>query len=253
MAYIELNALSVCLSGTFESCIFMPESRDLQRGKAFPVIWYIPEDGDSPYGILKYANLLEQLAVQKKYFIIASAVSHSLCTDMVWGTKNETFLSKECVEIFRFLYPLSSKPEENIIMGIGTGAYGACKLALHHPDMFGTGIAIEGELDLAAQCESLQKGQQEKEVRFPFQSRASLEAIFGDLGAVAGSRNDLFVAAKESAGKLRLLCGKDSPVYRENTRLAELNPNIKTVISEDSEDEKTLVEKLLMQFCKNVP
>ena len=225
MAYIELNALSVCLSGTFESCIFMPESRDLQRGKAFPVIWYIPEDGDSPYGILKYANLLEQLAVQKKYFIIASAVSHSLCTDMVWGTKNETFLSKECVEIFRFLYPLSSKPEENIIMGIGTGAYG----------------------------ESLQKGQQEKEVRFPFQSRASLEAIFGDLGAVAGSRNDLFVAAKESAGKLRLLCGKDSPVYRENTRLAELNPNIKTVISEDSEDEKTLVEKLLMQFCKNVP
>lgn len=253
MAYIELNALSVCLSGSFEACIFMPEPGDLQQRDAFPVIWYIPEDGDSPYGILKYANLLEKLAVEKKYFVIAPAVSHSLCTDMVWGTKNETFLSRECVEIFRFLYPLSDKPEENMVMGIGTGAYGACKLALRHPDVFGIGTAIEGELDLAAKCESFKKGFHETKEGFPFQSRASLEAIFGDLDSVAGSGNDLFVAAKESTGRLKLLCGIDSPVYQENARLTKLNPNINLVAAEDIEDERYLVERLLSRFCDNIP
>ena len=252
MAYIELNALSVCLSGTFEACIFAPEPRDLQQGEAFPVLWYIPEDGDSPYGILKYANFLEKLAVEKKRFVIAPAVSHALCTDMVWGTKNETFLSKECVEIFRFLYPLSSKPEENTVMGIGTGAYGACKLALHYPDVFGAGIAIEGELDLAAKCESLRKGCEEGKESFPFQSRASLEAIFGDLSAVAGSRNDLFAAAGQSAGKLYLLCGEASPVYRENARLAAVSKNISLDVTQDDGDGRCPVERQLERLCKNI-
>ncbi len=35
---------------------------------------------------------------------------------MAFGTKNEEFLVEECPEIFRFLYPVSEKKEDNYIL-----------------------------------------------------------------------------------------------------------------------------------------
>ncbi len=239
MAYIEVNALSVCLSGTFEACIFAPEPKALQEGNSFPVVWYIHEDGDSPYGLLRHTDILEKLAVEERLFVIAPAAGHSLCTDMAWGTKNETFLSGECVEIFRFLYPLSRDPQKNTVVGIGTGAYGACKLALNHPEVFGRGVAIEGRLDPV-------KGE------FPCQSRASLEAVFGDPEAVAGSRNDLFWSAGESGGNLTLLCGRNSDAYPENERLARMSPRIVLRTAEERDDERSFVERQLEALAERL-
>ena len=85
---------------------------------------------------MRHAALMEKIAEEKKMFVIAPMISHSLATNMAFGTKNEEFLVEECPEIFRFLYPVSEKKEDNYIFGIHTGAYGAVKLAMKHPDVY---------------------------------------------------------------------------------------------------------------------
>ncbi len=47
-------------------------------------------------------------------FVIAPMISHSLATNMAFGTKNEEFLVEECPEIFRF-YIQSVKRKKTII------------------------------------------------------------------------------------------------------------------------------------------
>lgn len=223
MAHIELNALSVCLSGTFDAHIFSPEPQQLQERKDFPVIWFIHEDGSSPFTLLRYTDILERMAVERGIFVIAPTVGHSLCTDMVWGTQNEKFLGEECIKIFRFLYPLSTKKENNVVLGIKSGGYGALKLAVDYAETFGTGISIEGELDIAGKCLA-----PESDSGFSYQTKASLEAIFGNLTQVPGSRHDLYALVKKPGTKLRLLCSTTGKMYSDNLRMVNMVPGIET-------------------------
>ena len=140
MAHIEVNAMSVKLSSTFEAEIFFP-GMILEGEKKYPVIWFVHPDGTGPVELEKYTEVLERFAEAHKVFIIAPDISHSLCTDMVWGTYNEQFIAEECPRIFQFMYPLSTKKEDNYLLGIGSGAYGAIKVATQHNNRFGTVIS----------------------------------------------------------------------------------------------------------------
>lgn len=247
MAHIEVNALSVHLSGTFDAHIFAPEPAVLQKKNSFPVLWMIHEDGNSPFELLRYTDILEKAATEKELFIIAPAVSHSLCTDMVWGTKNETFLGQECVGIFRFLYPLSTKREENIIFGIGSGGYGALKLAMHYPQIFGKGVSIDAELDIVRRC----MAPKDRNAGFAFQSKASLEAIFGDLQKVAGGDHDLYALAEKNKTKLKLLCSTESKTYEDHVRFKKLSTGLETDFQDYGSGQEA-VRRMLEQFVKEV-
>ena len=107
MAHIEIHALSVKLAGTFEAHVFFPEQEVEKAEEKFPVLWMIHEDGTGTFDLMRHAALMEKIAEEKKMFVIAPMISHSLATNMAFGTKNEEFLVEECPEIFRFLYPVS--------------------------------------------------------------------------------------------------------------------------------------------------
>jgi S-formylglutathione hydrolase FrmB len=218
VAHIELNALCVNLAGTFGAHIYLPELGKLGK-KQYPVLWFIHDDGGSDADLLRFP-VLEEYAMKHEVFVIAPTVSHSLATDMAYGTENETFLADECPRLFQFLYPLSKKKEDNILFGVGTGAYGAVKLALKHQDTFGGCISISGKLDIAAVCEAAANNKQ----IWPHQSVESLKAIFGDLNKVRSSQNDIFaITKKESELFLYLTCGEQEEAYQENLRLADIH------------------------------
>ena len=218
MAHIELNALSKNLAGTFGAHIYLPELEKLGN-KQYPVLWFIHDDGGCEADLLRF-SVLEEFAKKHSIFVIAPTVSHSLATDMAFGTENETFLADECPRLFQFLYPLSKRKEDNILFSIGTGAYGAVKLALKHPDTFGGCISISGKLDIAAVCEAAADNKK----LWPYQSIESLKAVFGDLSKVRSSQNDIFAIAKTvSEPFLYLTCGEQEEAYQENLRLAEID------------------------------
>lgn len=227
MAHIEVNAMSVKLFSTFEAEVFFP-GPDLEAGKKYPAVWFIHPDGTGPVELERYTDLLDGYAEKKKIFIIAPDISHSLCTDMAWGTWNEQFIARECPGIFRFMYPLSGAPEDNYLLGIGSGAYGAAKVASHNRELFRTAILVNGELDVAAKCRMPEDGE-----RFSCQTADSLDALFGDRKTVEGGREDLYAESCGIPVKTILACSRQSPWYPDNQRYAEKNTGAEVLFTDD--------------------
>ena len=167
-------------------------------------------------------------------------ISHSLATNMAFGTKNEEFLVEECPEIFRFLYPVSEKKEDNYIFGIHTGAYGAVKLAMKHPDVYAGCFAVNGELDIAGRC----KDSKNREAGFRHQSEESLKAVFGDLDRVSGGQEDIYHLAGNAQIRIELFCSTKLDRYKDNKRLEEADTFV-TLTGVDKTEDFQQIEEMI--------
>lgn len=240
MAHIEIHALSVKLAGTFEAHVFFPEQEVEKAEEKFPVLWMIHEDGTGTFDLMRHAALMEKIAEEKKMFVIAPMISHSLATNMAFGTKNEEFLVEECPEIFRLLYPVSEKKEDNYIFGIHTGAYGAVKLAMKHPDVYAGCFAVNGELDIAGRC----KDSKNREAGFRHQSEESLKAVFGDLDRVSGGQEDIYHLAGNAKIRIELFCSTKLDRYKDNKRLEEADTFV-TLTGVDKTEDFQQIEEMI--------
>lgn len=221
MAQIEMNALSVITCGSFSARIFLPEMNklaldDAGHVKKYPVLWLLHDEGGAALDWL--STPAERLAAKYGIFIIAPDQHHAMCTNMDYGPRYEKFMATELPGICRNNLPISSDPKDNWVGGVGTGGYGAVKMALKHPDVFSKAVSIHGILDMEALCKKAQNG----EDTGTYQNLASLEAVFGDLNKFAGSENDLY-ALSESKAKANFLFinEKECPRIAEAQRLCE--------------------------------
>ncbi len=222
MAQIEINALSVITCGSFSARVFLPEMDrlaldDEAHQKKYPVLWLLHTEGGAAIDWL--ATPAERCAAQYGIFIIAPDQHHSLCTDMRFGPRYEHFMNTELPGICRNNLPLSADPACNWIGGVGTGAYGAVKMALKHPETFSKAVSLNGVLDLETVCKKAAAGGETG----IFHNKASLEAVFGELAAFHGSENDLYALARApQQGKFCFFWEKGADAAEENRRLAAL-------------------------------
>lgn len=237
MAQIEINALSTILCGSFSARVFLPEMNllalnDKDHQKKYPVLWLLHTEGGAALDWL--ATPAERCAAQYGLFIIAPDQHHALGTTMEFGPRYEQFISAELPGICRNTLPVSDDPALNWVGGVGTGAYGAVKAALKYPETFSKAVALNGVLDLDAICQKAAAGQETG----IFHTKASLEAVFGDLDAFPGSKNDLYALAQHSApNPVFLVWEKASGLEKENRRLASLlGTGAKTLELEHSAD-----------------
>jgi S-formylglutathione hydrolase FrmB len=205
MAHIEFNALSVYLGGTFSSQIYLPEMDKLaldddKHETRYPVLWLIHSEGGASCD-WNYTRA-EACAVEHGIFIIASDIGHSLCTDMDYGPEYEKFLYEELPGICRNTFPISADPGLNWIGGVGTGAYGAAKLALGHPGVYSRCFLLDGVLDMAEVCDKAASGSQPGYCH----TASSLEAVFGKLELFRSSRHDIFELAKTARSGEYYVC-----------------------------------------------
>ncbi len=222
MAQIEMNALSVITCGSFSARIFLPEMNklaldDQAHEKKYPVLWLLHDEGGAALDWL--STPAERLAAQYGIFIIAPDQHHAMCTDMAYGPRYEHFMATELPAICRNNLPISADPALNWIGGVGTGAYGAVKMALKHSDVFSKAFSIHGILDMEDMCKKALRGEDTGTV----QNKASLEAVFGDLESFSGSDNDLYALAKRSYAKdILFVSDEASALHSQNTWLADL-------------------------------
>lgn len=219
MAFFELNALSVVMCGSFAARVFLPEMDRLQLGDKehktkYPVLLLLHDSGGA--SVDWQQTPAERCAVEHGIFIIAPDVQHTLGTDMKYGPKYETFISGELLGICRNLFPISQDPAYTWIGGVGTGAYGAVKTAIRHPDVFSKAISIDGTLDMGAIIKKALAGE-ETGIRH---DKASLAAVFGELDQFEGSQNDLFaLAGRPVQNKFLFLCQENHSRIGENDAL----------------------------------
>lgn len=220
MAYLELNALSTILCGSFSAKVYLPEMDKLfidddKHAKKYPVLWLLHSEGGTALDWNK--TMAEKCAAEYGIFIIAPDAQHSICTNMDYGPQYENFLTTELLGICRNNLPISEDPALNFIGGVGTGAYGAVKAAIKHPEVFTKCIAMDGIFDMEKICNKAMNGEPTE----IFHKEESLRAVFGDITAIAGSAHDVFTLAERSnAGKFYITGKKGSKYAKERVRLA---------------------------------
>ena len=221
MALFEFNALSVIMGGSFAARVFIPEMDKLQlddkdHKTEYPVLLLLHDSGGA--AVDWQQTPAERCAAENGIFIIAPDVQHALGTDMKYGPAFETFISSELLGICRNLFPISTDPALTWIGGVGTGAYGAVKTAIHHPDVFSKAISIDGILDMSAIVKKAQAGEETGIIH----DAESLSAVFGELDKFEGSSHDLFALADNSVeNKFLFVCREDDSHIDESTALAD--------------------------------
>ena len=222
MAYIEFNALSVYLGGSFSAKVFLPEMdkldlEDSKHVKRYPVLWLLHSNGGTALDWLR--TPAEQCAIDNRIFIIAPDVGHTLCTDMDYGAPYEKYIYEELLGICRNTFPISDDALLNWIGGVGTGAYGAAKMAIKHPDIFSRCLIFDGYLDMKKVCDRALNG----EPTGIHHTKESLEAVFGNLSNFMGSKHDIFTLVSQAkSGKFYMTCSKDAENLAEYKVFADL-------------------------------
>ena len=221
MAYLELNALSTILCGSFSAKVYLPEMdklmlEDEKHEKKYPVLWLLHSEGGSSLDWNK--TMAEKCAVEFGIFIIAPDAQHTICTNMDYGPNYEDFLATELPGICRNNLPISEDPRLNWIGGVGTGAYGAVKASIKHPAVFSKCIAMDPVFDMVENCRRAMNGEPIE----IFHKEKSLRAVFGDITKIAGSEHDVYALAERCEEGSFYITGKKGSRYaKERERMAE--------------------------------
>lgn len=211
MAVLELNALSVDLSGSFSATVIMPENAGMPVEKKYPALFFIHDIGGNDTDIRSVKNL-EMLANKLGIFIVAPALMHSFGLDLEWGGKYGHFVSQELPGICCHMFPIDRS--RCYIGGTGWGAYGAVTNAIRYPEAVAGCVCVNGQFDIAALAEACLQGK-----ALPHLRRPNLEALFAPLDGVAGGKFDLLSDTQEFPKNLYLAC-VDAQMA-ETTRLAK--------------------------------
>ncbi len=214
MAYLELNALSTILCGSFSAKVYLPEMDrlmidDEKHETKYPVLWLLHSEGGTALDWNR--TMAEHCAAEFGIFIIAPDAQHTICTNMEYGPNYENFLATELLGICRNNLPVSEDPKFNWIGGVGTGAYGAVKAALKHPEVFSKCIAMDGIFDMEKVCAKAISGEPTE----IFHHEESLRAVFGDITAISGSEHDVYALARTCNSGAFYITGKQASKYAQ--------------------------------------
>lgn len=130
----------------------------------------------------------------------------------VSGDRYEDYITSDLVSEVESRFPVIPERESRAIVGVSLGGFGALKLALHHPSMFGFAGGISSPVDDA--------------IRRPDLDEKLHDGMFGPWGSQRRLNNDPFFLARSidpaHAPYLFLMCGDREGGLSANRRFAAL-------------------------------
>jgi S-formylglutathione hydrolase FrmB len=219
MALIHCNFVSDVLGLSTSMDVILPQAPGVKTARAparrsLPTLYLLGGLSDD-HTIWQRRTSIERYVEGRDLAVVMPSGGRSFYTDAVHGRRYWTFFSEELPAIARSLFPLSAARKDTFVAGLSMGGYGAFRLALRCPDRFAAAASLSGALDLADHASA--EGDW----------RAELEDLFGDLGAIAGSDNDLLHLAKRIARsrgpkpRLYQWCGTEDFLYAGNVRFRD--------------------------------
>lgn len=169
----------------------------------------------------RFSNI-ERYAGQKGLAIVMPSGENGWYNDVPNGDRLFTYISRELTQLIPSLFPVSEKREDTFVAGLSMGGYGAYKMALTYPEVFGAAASLSGSLDLSTRMDH--KGNMENGEFYDMN-----EVLFNDFKtdptAQKGTKNDLFYLMSELKNKgsdipkLYACCGTEDGVKSANDRL----------------------------------
>lgn len=225
MAFLELKYHSDALGMGVSVNVVLPEKAKTligmnANGASSPTYktLYLLHGLSDDHSIWMRRTSIERYAADYGIAVVMPSVARSWYTDTAYGMKYLTFVSCElpavCQSYFR---GMSARREDNLVAGLSMGGYGAVKVALTRPDLFGYCASFSGVLDVVNMWEpSLWR-----EGRFIFGCDLT---GFSDL---AGTKHDLFALATRMKDsnipfpELYLWCGESDSLLGNNRKFHE--------------------------------
>jgi S-formylglutathione hydrolase FrmB len=177
-----LSMPSRILARAVPYCVLLPPDYDLQKTRRYPVLYFLHGLGDNEQTLVNSGgfNLIEDLWEQNQlgeFLIVTPAGDRSFYINSHDGRQRyEDCFIQEFLPTLERRYRVRAERRYRGISGVSMGGYGALRLALRHPDLFGS-VSAHSAMLLEALPKARITGQQE-------------ETIAGMLGGVFGSPVD---------------------------------------------------------------
>jgi S-formylglutathione hydrolase FrmB len=218
MAFIECNCFSEVLGVNISFWVVLPQATTRQIGMTGKVsggrhpTLYLLHGLSDDHTIWMRRTSIERYAADAGLAVVMPAVGRSFYTDMVNGYDYWTFVSEELIALAEQFFPLSPRREDRFVAGLSMGGYGAFKLALRCPEKFAAGASLSGAVDMANRNEK----------QLAADMKRDLDMVYGGIGRVKGSDNDLLHVASRLARsrkprpKLYAWCGTEDFLIAQN-------------------------------------
>lgn len=159
MALLRMEYASQALAMTTSVQAVLPDQGALCQAK---VVYLLHGLTDNCTGWTRYSSC-ERYARERGVVLVIPEVQRSFYIDGVYGLNYFTYVSQELPAALQRIFGLSREREQNYIMGLSMGGYGALKCALTYPEHYAGCGSFSGVTDLktflSAPDASLRKGE----------------------------------------------------------------------------------------------
>lgn len=113
----------------------------------FPVLYLLHGIGDSAESWLWHSGI-GALCDKYRLAAVIPSCGNSFYLDSPDGVKAFSYITAELLDYTRNVFPLSQKRESTFLCGYSMGGYGAVRIGLLRPDLFGKIVSLSGALDI---------------------------------------------------------------------------------------------------------
>ena len=219
MAHLTCTFSSECLKMNTSITVILPEQVEMNSIK---VIYLLHGLADNCSGLSRY-TVVERYAREYGVAVVIPEVQRSFYTDLDMGLNYFSYVLDELPKVCQRFFGFSSKREQNYIMGLSMGGYGALKCVLNRPERFAGCAAFSPVTDIQERVDSAE-----------FAEKQEFKAIFGtDL--VVPEEGDLFKLAKtvnsSLVPNLYIACGESDELYPQNVKFASVLKEAKIFVN----------------------
>ena len=174
LSYVSISSAS--LPSPARCLVLLPPSYDRSPERRYPVLVFL-HDGYGNVRTLDRRGVAADLAARMadgrlpEFLVVAPGARGSWFSDSADGKRRwEEFLAADFLREIEKRYRVVPGREGRAITGISMGGYGAVKIALKHPDLFGSMSSLSGAL-IPIHVEDLP--------RYGWVARLTLKRVFG--------------------------------------------------------------------------
>ncbi|MGB8846829.1 MAG: alpha/beta hydrolase family protein [Terracidiphilus sp.] len=186
----------------------------VQPGERLPVLYLFHGANGGPAEIEQRSEVV-QLAATYRLIVIMPEAGYSYYTNAkhLMHARWEDAITADLPSDVESRFPILGGREHRGIAGISMGGYGAVKLALKHPDLYGFAANMSGPLDITSRPATIRR----------FWQTYRVMTIFG-VNPTSRQDDDVFHLLESTpANELQNIkwfssCGMNDPLYAINTR-----------------------------------
>ena len=209
MAFFQMTFRSEALGQDVSVNVLMPDDRKTTKLKT---LWLLHGLSGNHSSWMRQTSI-ERYAKEYGLAVVMPCVDRSWYTDTAYGKKYFTHVTKELPEKIAYYFnDYSDKREDNLVIGLSMGGYGAMKSVLTYPEKYGFCASLSGSLDITRKNRPYDLDEWRSIFGFDLKSASELEGTKHDLFALADAARDL--------PYIYMWCGTEDPLMEANNNFS---------------------------------